>query len=259
MADGKPGWIDYVNLGLTTGIGIIGIYVAVNLGSSANQLSQNGLIVASATLLLDDSPVRQQGGVQIVFWLKQSKVELPPWEWQLIKRVATQSNSSAPTQNATGDQTPAPVPVATPAPPPPPPLPASTAPQITSEQVANQLFSVIGGSIARLFIQYPDAAQTDCVEALRVSISEKESNGQSIVVPRIQLIQHPPDKLQLRFLKQTDKNEAADLAMTLKSILGVDVPLVDKSATYETRADVKPRTFELWFAHAPNGTNCVAL
>lgn len=56
MADSKASWIDYLNLGATIGVGILGIYVAVEISSSADQLSQNGLAVASATFLLDDSP-----------------------------------------------------------------------------------------------------------------------------------------------------------------------------------------------------------
>ena len=132
MAENAPSWIDWLNLGMTTLIGALGVYVAVQLGRSADQLGKNGLVVASATFLLDDSPQRRQAGVQIVTWLQDSKVELPQWEQDLVARIASQSNAEAPTRaKAVAATSPAPQPAPPPDQPPfqsPEPIAAPPAP-----------------------------------------------------------------------------------------------------------------------------------
>jgi hypothetical protein len=257
MADNKPSWIDYLNVGLTVMVGGIGIYIAVHLGESADRLSQNGLIVASATFLLDDSPVRRQGGVEIVSWLKDNEIVLPPWEEHLIQQIADQSDSSAPTgEGAVAPPGEAPASSA-----PAPQAPAASSPaaapivqpanqqlaQPSNQQIANQLFSVIGGKSPRLFLEIVEAEQRSGAEALRGVADQIMLNGQRLIVPKIENVKKSAPQVELRYLKTADREEAVALAGKLDKLLGRQIPVRDMSAQFEARADVKRRTYELWF------------
>lgn len=257
MAENKASWIDYLNLGLTIAVGGIGIYIAVHIGESADRLSQNGLIIASATFLLDDSPARRQGGVQIVSWLEENEVKLPPWEENLVAQIAGQANSRAPT---TAPPSPAPSPSASAASI--PTAPALTAPapnarapqsfptaEAPNQQVANQLFAVIAGRVPRLFIEISDPEQQSGAEMLRTAVGRITVSGQSVIVPKIENVRTSPNQVELRYLKRADQAEANTLATSLAQLLGSPVPVRDRSSLYEARTDVKPRTYELWFPH----------
>lgn len=268
MAENKASWIDYLNLGLTIAVGGIGLYIAVHIGESADRLSQNGLIIASATFLLDDSPARRQGGVQIVSWLEENEVNLPPWEENLVAQIAGQANSRAPTtavpsptpspsaSAASIATAPAPTASAPTAPAPTASAPTARAPQslptteAPNQQVANQLFAVIAGRAPRLFIEISDPEQQSGAEMLRTAVGRITVSGQSVIVPRIENVRASPNQVELRYLKRADQAEATALAASLTRLLDSPVPVRDMSSSYETRTDVKPRTYELWFPHA---------
>jgi hypothetical protein len=271
MAENKPSWIDYVNLGLTAAIGALGIFIALYVARSADRLSENSLIVASATFLLDESPIRQQGGVQIVCWLNQNNIALPDWEQRLIQQVAAKSNAPGPLLDESGD---APIRASAPcgsvetsaatgavgaaagaaagssvaAEASPPPGSGIAAPR-NAAAVANQLVAAVGGTLPRLFIQYPDVDQRPGAEALRVAVAQTKLNGQPIIVPKIDPVTRAPDHLELRYFKRADRDEAGALAVIISGILGSTLGLNDRSATNDARQDVKPRTYELWFPH----------
>jgi hypothetical protein len=250
MANNKPSWIDYLNLALTVAVGAIGIYVSIQISKSADRLSQNSLVVESAAFLLDDSPMRRQGGVQIVSWLRDNNVQLPSWEETLFVRIASESDTQAPShveqsskpssENTTssGRVTPSGV-------------RASAANTLvgrpTDQQVANQLFAVIGGSIPRVFIEIADADQKSGAEALRNAMGQIKLNGQPLVVPGIEYVTSAPQRIQLRFLKSADRDEANALAVNLTRLLGLQVGVRDLSQQFEKTLDVKRRTYELWF------------
>ena len=52
-------------------------------------------------------------------------------------------------------------------------------------EIANQLFAAVGGTLPRLFIQYPDVDQKQGAEALRTAVVQGQINGQAIIVPEI--------------------------------------------------------------------------
>lgn len=232
MSDSKPSLIDYLNLGLTLAIGIIGIWVAVKVSRSADNLSANSLMVSTASFLLDDQPKKQQAGIDIVKSLKADNIPLPPWSDTFIDSILNTSDVSAPSEPQTPPVTSAPA-----------PAPAPTTP------VANQLFAALGGTSPRLFIEIADADQKPAALALRRAMKNFQLGGQSLIVPGIEQVAAPPQEIQLRFLKKGDVAEAKLLADEIGKLLNLSIPTADLSPQFDARTDVKPRTYELWFTH----------
>ncbi len=236
MAD-KMTRADRINLGLTVAnlaatvvLGIIGVYIAVKVETSANHLSPDGLFVASGTLLVDDAPQHRETGRDIVLWLERGGAKLPDWEDKLLRRVTDAAQVSGPD-----------VPQ------------AASAPQTPSVQAANQLVQDLGGAFPRLFIQYQAPEQLEQAEKLRAALGGINLDGQVLLIPQIQHVGTAPNTLDLRYFHDSDANEAQQLASILKANLNQNVRLNDRSPDYVNRGDVKRRTYELWFPAANGG------
>jgi hypothetical protein len=232
MPDSKPSLIDYLNLGLTLAIGAGGIWVAITVSRSADGLSANSLMVSTASFLLDDEPKKRQAGVDIITRLRADHTPLPVWSNEFIDSILKTSNVSAPS----GPQAP----------------PDEVKAAAPTTPVANQLFTELGGTSPRLFIEVADASQKPGAEALRRVVSRLQLGGQSLAVPGIERVAESPNRIELRFLKKNDATEAKSLTDAISKLLNRPISVVDLSGQFETREDVKPRTYELWF---PLGEN----
>jgi hypothetical protein len=239
----KPSWIDYLNLAVTLVVAVIGIIVAVRIGSSSDRLNQESLSIASATFLVDDQPRRRLVGSRIVTWLTSRNVALPDWESELVREIAITSDAQGPdSKPSTGAAQ-----VVGPSGPT-QPTDTPTTSDAANQAVANQLFAAIGGTTPRLFIKYADAAlQKDAAEKIRNIMNQYSLSGQRLVVPKLEHGAVVPGRIELRFFRPNDQEEAKQLANKLTTIIGAPVVINDRSDTYKDRPNVKARTYELWF------------
>jgi len=255
-------WMDVCNLLLTIGSCLIGVVVAVRIGSSADDLSQSGLFVSSASLLLEDDANKQCAGVDIVRWLRDEK-HLPPPGWMvpLVQNVLSTAVSTAPTEaappstvgavscrgaanggggsageasagNVGGGET-----------------PGNAGAKANSATVGSALLDAVAGTTPRLYIQIADESQRPGAQLLRHSLSGISLNGQAVVAPGIEKVDAAPSHVELRFLKKADSAEATVLAGRLQSLLKALVAVQDLSAKFDSDAKIKDRTYELWFPH----------
>jgi PAN domain len=123
----------------------------------------------------------------------------------------------------------------------------STRSGATSAAVGNALLDVVSAGNPRLFMQIADDAQRPVAERLRMLLQATTLSGASIVAPGVEKVSQSVQTIELRYLKAGDKNEANKLAGVLTSLTGQPVTVRDLSGQYETRADVKSRTYELWY------------
>ena len=70
--------MDTLNLVLTISSCVIGVVVSFRISGSADDLSQGGLFVSSASFPLEKDPIKQCTGVDIVEWLSKEKHLQPP-------------------------------------------------------------------------------------------------------------------------------------------------------------------------------------
>ncbi|HYM03402.1 MAG TPA: hypothetical protein VET85_10680 [Stellaceae bacterium] len=248
MAEGKGSWIDYANLVMSVALSVIGIGVAVLVSRSADRLSANGLMVTTATFLLDDSEKRQTAGVEIYKDLVHEHIALPPWSDSFIshfldKPLSTPAPSSLPSTVAPPTSTPS-TPEAAIEPQPAPPRTTTPAPRPAA---AEQLFTALAGAVPRLFIEISDEAQRPGADALRRAIGQVQLGGQTVIAPGVEKVKNVVKRVELRFLKNGDGAEAQQLADALGALLAEKVWVSDLSKTYDSPPNVKPRTYELWF------------
>jgi hypothetical protein len=115
--------------------------------------------------------------------------------------------------------------------------------------------------VPRVFIQIADKDQRTPANAVRDALQRMSaSDGRLVVAPGVELVQRqsPLTRVELRFLKRDDQAEAADLKQKLDALLGTAVNLVDVSAKYDAKPEVKRRTYELWFPPGPISVRAAA-
>lgn len=116
--------------------------------------------------------------------------------------------------------------------------------------------AALGGLAPRLFIHITEESQRPNAERLRRAIQQRPlASGALIIAPSVQRVSNSPSSAELRFLKQTDHAEAGEILLMLKTMLDLDIRLVDLSKNYDKVQGVKGRTYELWlpkgaFAHS---------
>ena len=228
MCADKPSWIDYLNLAVGLSVGAIGVGVAVTVSKSADRLSANNLMVTTATFLLDDSERRRNAGMWIYTHLKSDQV-YPDWGDEFVSHFLSQVSAapqSDPSANRESQK------------------PLNEAPD---RVVATQVFDAVAGTTPRLFIEIADEQQRSGAEALRRAIHQVTLEGQSVIAPGVEKVTSPPNRIELRVLKISDRDEADKLAATIGKMINASVHLSDLSGTFDKRPDVKRRTYELWF------------
>jgi hypothetical protein len=236
-------WMDVSNLLLTIGSCAIGVFVAFRISSSADDLSQSGLFVSSASLLLEKDVNKQCTGVDIVHWLSKEKhLAPPPWMQPLVRQVLGPAVSTAPTvANIPKGSVTAGCQIAATA-----GGAAGAADTIDSTTVGSALFEAIGGASPRLYIEIADENQRAGADLLRRSLNGITLDGQAVVAPRIERVGTSPRQLELRFLKKADGHDAQTLGAQLGQLLGSPVSVRDLSANFNDDTKVKERTYELW-------------
>jgi hypothetical protein len=243
MPTAERSWLDYANFLVAILLGVIGIGVAIHVARSADRISRSNLLVTMATFLLDESPKRQSTGVDMAQWaFAEYPQEVPEWAKQLISNAAkeaTATTAGAPllapstshsdaTQSAEG---------------------SSTSADPTATRAANRLFASLGGALPRVYIQVNSDAQRAVANKLRDALNQTLLNGDPVVVPKIQKVpaEEAPRNLELRYLKVGDDKEARKLADLLSKQVHLVIEPKNLSSQFDSRNDIKPRTYELWF------------
>ena len=100
----------------------------------------------------------------------------------------------------------------------------------------------------RLFVQTTDQTDMGLLDELRFALSRGlRVDGESVeIAPETHVGGADVAGVQLRFLKRADEAEAQLIAAQRETVMGGPVRVGDLSATYESNARVRPRTFELW-------------
>jgi hypothetical protein len=268
MAAGESSWLKHVETWSTV-VGALGsVAVPVLLYILAEridarqhaldeQINQRALIISATGYLLDDNPTKREAGFILVGWLGDGVVKPPPELLDLASKIAREQPATATTTLT--PPAPAPPMTATPSPaeataPPLPPPPAAR----TISQTASD---VLGGLVPRVFIQIADDDQRPAANAVRNALQRMTAaDGRLVVAPGVERVarQVSLKHVELRYLKRADQAEAADLKQKLAALLGTSVDLVDVSAKYDAKPEVKPRTYELWFPPGPISVSTAA-
>jgi hypothetical protein len=262
MAAGESSWLKHVETWSTV-VGALGsVAVPVLLYILAEridarqhaldeQINQRALIISATGYLLDDNPTKREAGFILVGWLGDDVVKPPPELLDLASKIAREQPATATTTLT--PQAPAPPPTTATASPPPTVMPARSISQTASD--------VLGGLVPRVFIQIADDDQRPAANAVRNALQRiTAADGRLVVAPGVERVarQTPLKHVELRFLKRADQAEAADLKQKLDALLGTSVNLVDVSAKYDAKPEVKPRTYELWFPLGPISVSTAA-
>lgn len=96
---------------------------------------------------------------------------------------------------------------------------------------------------ARIFIHIRGEYQREAAKKIGARLQ-----AAGYLVPGIErLVDKGPEATELRFLRKAEQEEAAKIVGLLNK-MGVQVKLADHSANYENAKNVRPGTYELWFA-----------
>ena len=111
----------------------------------------------------------------------------------------------------------------------------------------------------RLFIQYPRDAGPGAADALRQAINTSGLAGRKVIVPPAEAMAVRIDYSSLRCLKSVDCAHAQPIVASINTLLGRPaVRLLDLSARYDSRSDVRAGDYELWLTAndlTPTGKN----
>jgi hypothetical protein len=252
MAASDSSWLKHVETWSTV-IGALGsvavpilLYIlAVRIGDRQHEIdvqnNERGLVIATVAYLLDDSPPKRRAGVMLITWLREKNIDMPPELLDQASAVIRDEPATA-TLSAVATTTEA---AASPV------VPAAT----TSRQAVSQSMSdALGGLVPRIFIQIVDDNQRDGADKVRSALQRMmAADGRLIIAPGLQKVvpQPPITHVELRFLKRADQAEAEALKQKLDVLLATNVTLRDLSPRFDSRSDVKRRTYELWFPAGP--------
>jgi hypothetical protein len=279
MAAGESSWLKHVETWSTV-VGALGsvavpilLYiVAERIDARQNtldvQTNQRALIISATGYLLDDNPTKREAGFILVGWLGDGLVKPPPELLDLASKIAQEQPATATTTlspPAAVPTSPAAVPAPQAAVPPPtaPSPPEATAPPPPSapRSISQTASDALGGLVPRVFIQIATDDQRPAANAVRNALQRMTAvDGRLVVAPGVERVarQAPLAHVELRYLKRADQAEAADLKKKLDALLGTSVDLVDVSAKYDAKPEVKQRTYELWFPPGPISVNTAA-
>jgi hypothetical protein len=242
MSDKKYSLFDYANFIVTVLLGVLAIVVTVKVSGSADNIGRSSLYVTMASFLLDDSPKRQSAGVDMARWaFEKYPKDIPEWVSRYVGAAAQGATGGLAGQPLTAPST-----LSSEGPASSDPLEVPTT-AASETKTANHLFDAVGGVLPRLFIQVPDDQQRAEANVLRCVINHTMLGDQPIVAPVIQKVRVSSANTELRFLKKADAPEAAQMATLVQGIIGSPVAIRDLSDRFSSRADIKPRTYELWF------------
>lgn len=94
----------------------------------------------------------------------------------------------------------------------------------------------------RIVIQIHGEYQREAAEKIGAQL-----RSAGYIVPDFELVNTGPNATELRFLRKAEQEEAMKIVGLLNK-MGVQVKLADHSANYENAKNVRPGTYELWFA-----------
>jgi hypothetical protein len=255
MADDKPSWMKHVDTwsALITALGSIAVPVMIYLLSDIvtkqqvknqdeqhkidQQNTERSLVIAAVGYLTEETQKKQVGGFFVINWLRDKNIDIP----NDIMNMATDVAKSLP---STARQT-----VSTATDEVQQPAPAAASQQEAISQIGSE---ALGGLVPRLFIHIASDDQRQAAETLRRAVQAlRLKDGRSIIVPGVQRVAHPTNNIQLRYLKKLDEPEAAEIALRLTGLLGVELKPQDFSRDFDSRQDVKRHTYELWLPPGP--------
>jgi hypothetical protein len=268
MAAGESSWLKHVETWSTV-VGALGsVAVPVLLYILAEridarqhaldeQINQRALIISATGYLLDDNPTKREAGFILVGWLGDDVIKPPPELLDLASKIAREQPATATTTLT--PQAPAPPPTTATASSPPTAMARPVEPPARS--ISQTASDVLGGLVPRVFIQIADDDQRPAANAVRNALQRiTAADGRLVVAPGVERVarQAPLKHVELRYLKRADQAEAADLKQKLDALLGTSVNLVDVSAKYDAKPEVKQRTYELWFPPGPISVSTAA-
>jgi hypothetical protein len=114
-----------------------------------------------------------------------------------------------------------------------------------NSELANTVQKAVARIPARIYFHIRD-------ESMRQEASEDAKRlqaklGDDFIVPGIERVSNGPSKTELRYFRESDKDESGHIVAALKDS-GVDGVTLHYVHGYESSTGIRPRHYELWYA-----------
>jgi hypothetical protein len=197
---------------------------------------QRALVISTVGYLADDNPQKRNAGFLVISWLKENAIDVPP---PLLEMAAAVSRTEPATAVSPASAT-----VAA----------AAAGGHVLSarQQYSQTAADALGGLVPRIFVQIAAEDQRPAADMLRLALQQlRGADGRQVIAPGVERVAQPSKEIELRYLKKADAAEAQELVARLGDLLQGGVTAKDLSPTFDGRADIKRRTYELWFPTGP--------